>query len=70
MLSPNARILVTPKRGAGGVTVTANEQLAARFTASVAVQFTTVEPTANVLPLGGVHVVDTGCVPLVTVGAP
>jgi hypothetical protein len=60
MLSPNAKILVTPKRGAGGVTVTMNAHDAARFTASVAVQFTTVEPTANVDPLAGVQVVVTG----------
>jgi hypothetical protein len=69
MLSPNARILVTPRRGAGAVTVTANVHVAARFTASVAVQFTTVGPMAKIEPLGGTHVVDSGCVPLATVGA-
>jgi hypothetical protein len=70
MLSPNAKILVTPKRGAAGVTLTVNAHVAARFTASVAVQCTTVEPTAKIELLAGVHVVDTGCVPFVTVGAP
>jgi hypothetical protein len=60
ILSPNARILVTPKRGAGGVTVAMNAHEAARLTASVAVQFTTVDPTAKIELLGGVQVVVTG----------
>jgi hypothetical protein len=70
MLSPNARILVTPRRGAGKTTLAVNEQLAARPTASVAVHVTTVEPRLNVDPLGGVHVTDTGAVPPVTVAEP
>jgi len=67
MLSPNARIVVTPRRGGGSVTVAVNEQLAVRRTASVAVQVMAVEPMLNVDPLGGVHVTDTGAVPPVTV---
>ena len=70
MLSPNARILVTPRRGDGSVTVTVNEQLAVRRTASVAVHVTAVEPNANVEPLVGVHVTDIGAVPPVTLARP
>jgi hypothetical protein len=70
MLSPNARIVVTASRGDGSATLTANEQLAYRRTASVATHMTAVEPTLNVEPLGGVHVADTGAVPPVSVGEP
>jgi hypothetical protein len=68
MLSPNARILVTLRRGDGSVTLTVNEQRAVRRTASVAVHVTAVEPTLNIDPLNGVQDTDTGAVPLVTVG--
>jgi hypothetical protein len=67
MLSPNAKILVTPRRGGGRTTLAMNEQLAVRRTASVAVQVTGVAPTLNVEPLGGAHDTDTGVVPPVTV---
>jgi hypothetical protein len=69
MLSPNAKIVLTPRRGNGSITLTANEQLAARRAASVAVHVTDVEPTVNVEPLGGVQVTDRGAVPPVTAGA-
>jgi hypothetical protein len=70
MLSPNARIVVTLRRGDGGVTVTTNEQLAVRRTASVAVHATGVEPRLNVDPLAGVHDTVTGAVPPVTIAEP
>ncbi len=72
MLSPNARNLVTLRRGGGGTntTTTANEQLAVRRTESVAVHVTVVVPTGKLEPLDGAHVVDTGGVPSVTLGAP
>ena len=70
MLSPNARILVTLRRGGGKTTLAMNEQLSVRRTASVAVQVTGVEPILNVEPLGGVQDTDTGVVPPVTVGTP
>ena len=70
MLSPNARILVTPNRGAGETTLATNEQLATRRTASVAVHVTAVEPTPNVDPLGGVQDTNTGAVPPVAVAEP
>jgi hypothetical protein len=70
MLSPNARILVTPRRGAGGVTFTANAQLFVRRTASVAVHVTVVEPRLKGEPLEGAQMAETGAVPPVTVGVP
>jgi hypothetical protein len=70
MLSPNAKMVVTARRGGGRVTVTVNEQLAVRRTASIAVQVTVVEPRLKAEPLGGVHVTDTGAVPPATVGDP
>lgn len=70
MLSPNARIVVTPRCGDGTVTVAVNEQLAVRRTASVAVHATGVEPRLNVDPLAGVHDAVTGVVPPVTVANP
>jgi hypothetical protein len=70
MLSPNARIVITPRRGAGSTTETLNVQLAVRCAASVAVQPTVVVPTANADPLGGEQLTETGTVPLVTVAAP
>jgi hypothetical protein len=70
MLSPNARILVTPRRGAGKTTLATNPQLAARRTASVTVHVTVVEPTVNVEPLGGVQDTDTGVTPPVVVAEP
>jgi hypothetical protein len=70
MLSPNAMILVTPRRGDGTTTLAMNEQLAVRPTPSVAVQVTVVEPILNVEPLDGVQDADTGVVPPVTVATP
>lgn len=70
MLSPNARMVPTRSVGDDNVTATANEQLAVRWTASVAVQVTVVEPSAKVEPLGGVQETVTGAVPPVTAGDP
>src|SRR5580704_13579315 len=70
MLSPNARIVVTPRRGDGTVTVAVNEQLAVRCTASVAVHATGVEPRLKVDPLAGVQDTATGAVPPVSVANP
>jgi hypothetical protein len=59
--------LVTASRSAG-FSVTVNVHCAVRELASLAVQATVVEPTGNVVPEPGVHVMPTGCVPPLTVG--
>jgi hypothetical protein len=52
----------------GGVTTTGNEQVAARWRASVAVHVTVVEPTANDDPLDGVQFTTTGGAPALPSG--
>ena len=70
MLSPNARILVTVRRGGGSATVAVNEQLAVRRAASVAVHVTGVEPTGKLEPLAGPQETMTGAAPPVAVAEP
>src|SRR5206468_7039584 len=55
MLSPNAMNRVALIRG-GAVTTMANEQLSVRFSASVTLQVTLVDPIGKIEGLGGVHV--------------
>ena len=59
MLSPNARNDVVDSFG-GASTVTTNEQLSVRWSASVAVHVTVFWPIENGDPGGGVQVVVTG----------
>jgi hypothetical protein len=68
MLSPNARNEVVDSLG-GLSTVTRNEQLSVRCSASVAAHVTVFCPTVNADPAAGVHVVVTGACPFATVGA-
>jgi hypothetical protein len=67
MLSPYATYLVALNCGARD-TDTAVTHVAACFAESCAEQNTVVFPTTNVDPLAGVHVVETGAAPPVTVG--
>lgn len=68
MLSPNASMAVTEKRGTF-VTVTATPQEADCCTASFAVHVTEVVLTGKFVPEAGVQVVVTGAFPPVVVGA-
>jgi len=68
MLSPKARKFVAVSCG-GRVTLTLKLQDAVRWSASRETQVTFVDPSAKLEPLGGVHVVVTGAVPPMTVGA-
>jgi hypothetical protein len=67
MLSPNDMNDVVDSFG-GPSTVTRNEQLSVRWSASVTAHVTVFCPMLNAVPVAGVHVVVTGTSPFTTPG--